>query len=44
VVAGESRAGSGKRTQAWQLQYFVDMSEGRAVDLARVKALLALQG
>lgn len=33
-----------QRTQAWQLQYFVDMSEGRAVDLARVKALLARQG
>ena len=33
-----------QRTQAWQLQYFVDMSEGRAVDMARVRALLALQG
>ena len=33
-----------QRTQAWQLQYFVDMSQGQAVDLERVKALLALQG
>ena len=33
-----------QHTQAWQLRYFVDMSEGRAVDLARAKALLALQG
>ena len=30
-----------QRTQAWQLQYFVDMSEGQTVDLARLKALLA---
>jgi hypothetical protein len=30
-----------QRTQAWQLRYFVDMSEGLAVDLAGVKALLA---
>jgi hypothetical protein len=33
-----------QHTQAWQLRYFVDMSEGRVVDLARVRALLALQG
>ena len=33
-----------QNTQAWQLQYFVEMSEGRAVDLVRVKALLSLQG
>ena len=33
-----------QRTQAWQLGYFVDMSEGQAVDLARLKALLAPQG
>lgn len=33
-----------QHTQAWQLRYFVDMSEGRAVDLARVRALLAPQG
>jgi hypothetical protein len=33
-----------QRMQAWQLQYFVDMSEGWAVDLARVRALLARQG
>ena len=30
-----------QRTQAWQLEYFVDMSEGQTVDLARLKALLA---
>jgi hypothetical protein len=29
-----------QHTQAWQLRYFVDMSEGQVVDLARVKALL----
>ncbi len=33
-----------QRTQTWQLQYFVDMCEGRAVDLERVKALLGPQG
>ena len=33
-----------QRTQAWQLRYFVDMRQGQAMDLARVKALLALQG
>ena len=33
-----------QRTQAWQLRYFVDMTEGQVVDLARVKALLALHG
>lgn len=32
-----------QRTQTWQLQYFVDISERRAVDLARVKTLLAPQ-
>ena len=32
-----------QRTQTWQLQYFVDMRERRAVDLARVKTLLAPQ-
>ncbi len=30
-----------QRTQAWQLEYFVDMSEGQTVDLARLKALFA---
>jgi hypothetical protein len=33
-----------QRTQAWQLRYFVDMSQGQAVDLERVKALLAQPG
>jgi hypothetical protein len=33
-----------QRMQAWQLEYFDEMSEGRAVDLARVRALLAKQG
>ena len=32
-----------QRTQAWQLRYFVDMSQGQVVDLERVKTLLALQ-
>nr|WP_315471791.1 MepB family protein [uncultured Rhodoferax sp.] len=33
-----------QRTQAWQLRYFVDMSQGQAVDLERVQALLAQPG
>ena len=33
-----------QHTQAWQLRYFVDMSQGQTVDLERVEALLALQG
>ena len=33
-----------QRTQAWQLGYFVDMTEGQTMDLARLKALLAPQG
>lgn len=32
-----------QRTQAWQQRYFVDVSEGRTVDLKRVAALLALR-
>lgn len=32
-----------ERTQAWQLRYFLDLTEGRAVDLARVRALLTQQ-
>ena len=37
-------AAQAQRTQAWQQRYFVGMSEGRAVDLVRLKVLLALQG
>ena len=33
-----------QRPHAWQLRYFVDLSEGRVVDLACVRVLLALQG
>jgi hypothetical protein len=33
-----------QRTQTWQLKYFVDLSEGRAVDTERVKTLMATQG
>jgi len=29
-----------ERTQAWQLLYFLDLTEGRAMDLERARALL----
>ena len=44
VASGDATTSrQAQRTQAWQLRYFVDMSQGHSVDLERVKALLALR-